>query len=58
MGAISVEGEGEHVVQHEGEPLGGAQMFEHDQQRQPDRVGEQRLLLRVGAVRSTRARRW
>jgi hypothetical protein len=37
----------EHVVQDEGEPLGGRERVEHDQQRQADRVGEHRLVLRV-----------
>jgi len=38
-----VEGHGEHVVQHEREPLGGGQRVEDDEQRQPDRVGQQRF---------------
>ena len=50
-----VEGHGEHVVQHEGQPLGGAQRVEHDEHREPDRVGEQRLLLGVGRVRAAAA---
>ena len=45
-----VEGHGEHVVQHEREPLGRAQRLEHDEQREADRVGQQRLVLGVGAV--------
>ena len=47
IGAISSKGTREHVVQHEREPLGGRQRLEHDQQRQPDGVGEHRLLLGV-----------
>jgi len=39
-----VEGHGEHVVQHEREPLGGCQGVE-DHERETDRVGQQRLLL-------------
>ena len=45
-----VERHGEHVVQDEGQPLGGGERLEHDQQREPDRVGEQRLVLRVDGV--------
>jgi hypothetical protein len=40
----------EHVVQHEREPLGGSQRVEHHEQREPDRVGEERFLLGVDAV--------
>ena len=39
----------EHVVQHERQSLGRGQRVQHDQQRQPDRVGEQRLVLGIGA---------
>ena len=42
-----IEGHGEHVMEDEREPLGGSQGVEHDEQRQPDRVGEQRLMLGV-----------
>jgi hypothetical protein len=45
-----VERDGEHVVQDEGQPFGRGQRLEHDQQRQADRVGEQRLVLGVGPV--------
>ena len=45
-----VEGDGEHVVQHERQPLGGSQRFEHHEQRQTDRVSQQRLVLGVGPV--------
>ena len=37
----------EHVVQDEREPLGGSQGIEHHEQRQPDRLGEQRLVFGV-----------
>ena len=47
-----VEGHGEHVVQHERETLGGRQRLEHDEQRQPDGVGQQRLVLGIDAVRA------
>ena len=40
----------EHVMQDERQPLGRAQRFEHHQQRQADRVREQRLVLGVDAV--------
>jgi len=39
-GSDLVEGHGEHVVQDEGEPLGGSQRFEHHEQRGTDRVGQ------------------
>jgi hypothetical protein len=45
-----VEGHGEDVVEHEREPLGGAQRLEHHEQRETDGVGDQRLVLGVGAV--------
>ena len=44
-----VEGHGEHVVQHEREPLGRAERLEHDEQRKADGVGEQCLLLGVAS---------
>ena len=34
-------------MQHERQALGGRQRLEHDQQRQPDRVGQQRLVLGI-----------
>jgi hypothetical protein len=40
----------EHVVQDERQPLGRAQGVEHDQQGQADRVGQQRLELRLQLV--------
>ena len=49
-GSDLVEGHGEHVVQHEGEPLGGSQGLQNDQQRQTDRVGQQRFLLGVASI--------
>ena len=49
-----VEGHGEDVVQDEREPLGRRQRLEHDEQRQADRVRQQRLVLRVvPSARST-----
>jgi hypothetical protein len=46
------ERELEHVVQDERESLGRAEGVEHHEQRQSDRVGEQRLVLRAyGPVR-------
>jgi hypothetical protein len=42
-----VERDGEHVVQHERRPLRRREGVEHDEQREPDRVGEQRLVLRI-----------
>ncbi len=46
----------EHVVQHERQPLGGRQPLQDDEQRHPDRVGEQRLLFRVDRLCSRRVR--
>ena len=43
-----VERHREHVVQHEREPLGRLERLEHDEQREADRVGQHRLVLRVG----------
>ncbi len=40
----------EHVVQHERQPLRRSERVEHHEQRKPDRVGDQRLLLRVDAA--------
>ena len=37
-------------MQDESEPLGGCQRLEHDEQRETDRVGQERLVLGVGAV--------
>jgi len=45
-----LERHGEHVVQHEREPLRGRQRLEHHQQSQPDRVGQQCFVLRVYTV--------
>jgi hypothetical protein len=45
-----VEGHGEHIVQHEGEPLGGSQHFEHHEQRETDGVGEQGFVLGVDRI--------
>jgi len=42
-----VERDREHVVEDEGEPLGGRQRLEHDEQRESDRVGKQPFLLGV-----------
>jgi hypothetical protein len=49
-GADLVEGNREHVVEDVGEPLCRRQRLEHDEQREADGVGEQRLVLGVGAV--------
>ena len=42
-----VERHGEHVVQHEREPLGGLQVLQDDEQGQAHRVGLKHLLRRV-----------
>ena len=46
------EGDAEHVVQDEGDALGGGEVLEHHQHRQPDRVGELGLLA-PGSPRSS-----
>jgi hypothetical protein len=48
IGAISSKGE--DVVEYEREALGRAQRLQHDEQREADGVGQQRLVLRVGSV--------
>jgi hypothetical protein len=37
-------------VQDERQPLGGSQGLEHHEQREPDGVGQERFLLRIGLV--------
>jgi hypothetical protein len=49
-GGDVVEGHAEQIVQHEGEPLRGREVLEHDEQRDPDRVGQHDLLLRIQGV--------
>jgi len=43
----SRRGHGEHVVQHEREPLGGSQRSEYREQRETDRVAQRGLMLGV-----------
>ena len=45
-----VERHGEHVVEHEGEPLRWAERIEDHEQREADRVGEERLVLGICPV--------
>ena len=45
-------------MQNERQPLRRAQRFEHHEQRQTDRVREQRLVLRAGAVGGVDHRVW
>src|SRR6202035_2780936 len=40
-----LERHAEHVVQYDREPLGRRERLEHDEHREADRVGEERLLL-------------
>ena len=51
-GGDLVEGQVEHVVQDERQPLRGGQRVQHHVQRQPDRVGQQRLILGGRPVRA------
>ena len=55
-GGDLVERHREHVVEHEGDALGRGQRVEHDEQREADRVPEQRLLLGVHPVLSAQDR--
>jgi hypothetical protein len=48
QGRDLLEGQVEQVVRHEGEPLGRGERIEHHEQSQADRVGENRLIGRVG----------
>jgi hypothetical protein len=50
MGGDLVEGQIEHVVQDEREPLSGSERVKHNQQREADRVGQQRLGLGPGRL--------
>ena len=45
-----VERQREHVVEDEGDAFGGRQGVEDDEQGEPDRIAEQRLLLGIEAV--------
>jgi hypothetical protein len=46
-GRDGVERHAEHLVQHERQALGWGERLEHDQQREPDGVGHDRLVLRI-----------
>ncbi len=52
---ISVKGTSKMSCKHEGDPLGRAQSLEHDQQRRPDRIGQQHLVLGASLVGTVRA---
>ena len=41
-------------MQHERDPLGGSQRFEHHEQRETDRVGHECLVLGIDPVRAAR----
>jgi hypothetical protein len=45
----ALERHAEHVVQHERQPLGRREVLQHHQQRQTDRVGQQRLVFGIHA---------
>ena len=47
-----VEGDGKHVVQDERQPLGWLQHLQNDEQRQADRVGQQRFLFGIDSIRA------
>ncbi len=51
-----VERHAKDVVQDKGEPLGGVQRLQDDQQGRTDRVGQQRFLLGIGAARAAHNR--
>lgn len=44
-GGDLLEGQFEHVMEDEGQSLSGSQGIEHDEERQADRVGKERLVL-------------
>jgi len=46
-----VEGHGEHVVQHERQPLGGTERVEDHEQGRADGIGQQRFVLGVAPGR-------
>jgi hypothetical protein len=48
-GGDFLEGDGEHVVENEGQTLGWRQTIEHDEECETDRIGQESLLLRVGS---------
>jgi len=52
-GSYLVEGQVEHVVQHERDPLGGGELFEYHEECETDRVGQERLLLGVDPILAT-----
>ena len=51
-----LEGHGEHVVQHEGEPFGRGQRVEDHEQRGTDRVGQKHFVFGIGPLRFTHDR--
>jgi len=55
-GGDLIEGDAEDVVEDEGDGLRGRECVEHDQEREPDRVGEQQLLFWVGCGPGTGGR--
>src|SRR6202046_5712134 len=57
-GSNLVKGYCKHAVQHECQTFGRSQRFEHDKQREPDRVGQQRFTFRVDPVFATQNRIW
>ena len=51
-----VEGDAEEIVQHEREALGGIQGVEDHEQRETNRVGHERFLLRINLAVTARDR--
>ncbi len=51
-----VEAQVEHVVQHERDPLGRRQCFEYHEQREADRVGQERVVLGIAPGVAARER--
>ena len=49
-GGDLVEEHGEHVVEYERQPLGRCEGVQDDQERQPDPLGQEGLVLWVGPV--------
>src|SRR5262249_28423248 len=48
------KGHGENIVQNKGEPFRGSQPVQYHEQREAYRIGQEDLLLRIGAVRLVR----
>ena len=55
-GSDLLEGHGEHVVQHERDPLAGGQRVQDHEQRGTDRIGQHCFVLGIGPLPATHER--